>query len=260
MGIVRTEGVVLRTYPFSETSKIIHAFTLEYGPQSLMARGARRPKSKFGGLLETFTRLELIYYQKRTGSIHTLSEGSLIEYFSGLSEDLARFYAGSVCLEMIKRYVMPDEVSKPLYNELVNTLGMIDVARPDECQYVLLGFLWRFITLQGFKPDLNNCSMCGRVLSGPARLVINEVAVGTCCERCADSHRGMGMYDKEIGKLIGLMTSGQEVGPSSAGENIFQGIWAFTSNYIKYHLHQERLVISLRTFLAYIESTRGREE
>ncbi len=137
---------------------------------------------------------------------------------------------------------------------------MIDVARPEECQYVLLGFLWRFMTLQGFKPDLNNCSMCGNMLSGPASLVTNEVAVGACCERCADSHREMGIYDKEVGRLIGLMTNGQEVGPSSAGENIFHGIWAFTSNYIKYHLHQERLVISLRTFLAYIGSPHGREE
>ena len=102
--------------------------------------------------------------------------------------------------------------------------------------------------------------MCGTVLTGPASLVTNEAAVGACCEGCADSHREMGIYDREIGRLIGLLTNGEEVGQSSAGGDVYNGVWAFTSNYMMYHLHQERLLTSLRSFLTYVGSICGREE
>jgi len=252
--------VVLRTYPFSETSKIIHVFTLEHGPQSLIAKGARRPRSKFGGLLETFTRLELIYYQKRSSSMHTLYEGSMIESFTGLSEDLGRFYAASVCLEMIKRYVMPDEANMSLYGELVNTLGRICISEPDECQYALLGYLWRFITIQGFKPDLENCSVCGGTTSDPVRLIADERTVGVCCERCSGSSRGTRIFGREVGKLVESLVDGEDVKLSSSGVDILPGLWAFTSSYIRYHLYQERDLSSLETYSEHVRSTQYRED
>src|SRR5262244_2856402 len=52
MALVTTAAVVLRTYRYSETSKIVRLATRDLGVQSAIAKGALRPKSRFGAGLE----------------------------------------------------------------------------------------------------------------------------------------------------------------------------------------------------------------
>ena len=52
-------GYVLHTYPYKETSLIVEAFTRKFGRVSLLARGARRPRSAMRGVLLSFQSLTL---------------------------------------------------------------------------------------------------------------------------------------------------------------------------------------------------------
>ena len=53
--IVQTEGLVLRNFRMSESSKVVIVYTRNFGKVRLVAKGARRPKSKFGASLEPLT-------------------------------------------------------------------------------------------------------------------------------------------------------------------------------------------------------------
>ena len=254
MGIVRTEGVILRTYPFSETSKVVHSYTIDYGPQSLMARGARRPKSKFGGLLETFTRLELLYFKKDSSSLYTLTECSLIEAFPGMPFDLSRFYAGSVCLELVKRFILPEESSRELYHLLTSSLRAISTSDHDRTEFALFFFVWRFITLLGFKPDFQSCVSCGKAMKTPSSLVIYEMAIGACCEHCSSTLSATRTIDWEYGELIESITGeGKDTLIRQQGPLPME-VWNFTTLYIKSHLFHERDLSTFNTFLAYVHS------
>lgn len=61
---------VLHSYPYRETSLIVEIFSRDYGRVSLMARGARRPRSAIRGLLMGFQPLELAWSGK--GDVLTL--------------------------------------------------------------------------------------------------------------------------------------------------------------------------------------------
>jgi DNA repair protein RecO (recombination protein O) len=50
---------VLHTYPYLETSLVVEAFTRNFGRVPLVAKGAKRPKSAFRGLLRAFQPLQL---------------------------------------------------------------------------------------------------------------------------------------------------------------------------------------------------------
>ena len=52
-------GYVLHTYPYLETSLIVEAFSRRFGRVSLLARGARRPRSAMRGVLLSFHALGL---------------------------------------------------------------------------------------------------------------------------------------------------------------------------------------------------------
>ena len=249
MGLVRTEGVILRTYPLSETSKIVHAYTLHYGPQSLMAKGARRSKSRFSGSLETFTRLELVYYKKKTRSLFTLSDCSVLESFSGLSNDLSRFYAGSVCVDMVKRFTMPEEENLALFRLLVSSLRRIGSSEPDAIESHLLSFIWQFLSIMGFRPDLRICVLCGRDMTDASVIVARDKAVGGCCRMCSDSVREQGIVDRGVGELVEEIAEGEYPGEATPSRNLLLDVWKFTVSYIRFHLHQDMEIASIGSFL-----------
>src|SRR5439155_27271114 len=52
MALVTTPAIVRQTYRYSETSKVVRLATRDLGVQSAIAKGALRPKSRFGAGLE----------------------------------------------------------------------------------------------------------------------------------------------------------------------------------------------------------------
>ncbi|MCB0821025.1 MAG: recombination protein O N-terminal domain-containing protein, partial [Bacteroidetes bacterium] len=58
---------------YLESSKIIYSYTREFGKQTLVAKGARRTKSKFGASLELGSIVELKYYKKSNKDLHNLT-------------------------------------------------------------------------------------------------------------------------------------------------------------------------------------------
>jgi hypothetical protein len=72
MALVRSRCLILQSYPYSETSRILRLLTEDFGVQSVIAKGARRPKSRFGGLLEPFTEGTASFYHRETRDLHTL--------------------------------------------------------------------------------------------------------------------------------------------------------------------------------------------
>jgi DNA repair protein RecO (recombination protein O) len=57
-------GYILHSYPYRETSLLIEVFTRNFGRFSLVARGARRPKSALRGVLLSFSSLALSWSGK----------------------------------------------------------------------------------------------------------------------------------------------------------------------------------------------------
>lgn len=70
MSIERASGYVLHTRPFRDTSLLVDGFTAEQGRVSLNAKGAKRNKSPWRGLLQPFQRLQWEWFGK--GDLKTL--------------------------------------------------------------------------------------------------------------------------------------------------------------------------------------------
>ena len=60
-GPFKTEAVVLRSIRFGEADRILHLYTAERGRIGAIAKGVRRPRSRFGGRLEPFFRTPVSY-------------------------------------------------------------------------------------------------------------------------------------------------------------------------------------------------------
>ena len=65
-GPLKTEGVVLRSLRYGEADRILHVFTPHRGKLGAIAKGVRRSRSRFGGRLEPFFRVELMLHEGRS--------------------------------------------------------------------------------------------------------------------------------------------------------------------------------------------------
>ena len=152
--IIRTEAVVLRKIPFRETSQIVTLFTREMGKIAVLAKGARKLKSQFGGTLQPLSHIQAIFYYKATRDLQTLSETSHITVLSRISDDLERITMGMRMIELIQALMQQEERNPPVFNLLVNTLHHLDDID------VHVTNIWMYFQLQmagclGFHPDIN---------------------------------------------------------------------------------------------------------
>ena len=97
------EAFVLHTYPYRETSLIVEAFTRTFGRVSLLARGARRPRSPMRGVLLSFQPLLLSWFGK--GELRTMARAEWVggQPLLGGQALLCGFYLNELLLRLLPR-------------------------------------------------------------------------------------------------------------------------------------------------------------
>src|SRR6266478_1776865 len=101
--IASTTGLILRIYPLTESSLIVHWLTPDAGRIATVAKGARRPKSPFRGKLDLFYLADLSFVRSRRSELHTLREVSLREPHNFLRKDLGYLQQASYCAALVEQ-------------------------------------------------------------------------------------------------------------------------------------------------------------
>ncbi|MFP4622765.1 MAG: DNA repair protein RecO [Gemmatimonadota bacterium] len=183
MPLVTLDAVVLQAFPYSETSKILRLLTAPHGVQSVIARGARRAKSRYGGVLEPFTDGVATFYLKENRDLHTLREFELRRPRQALGRDLVRFGAASLLAEIVLRTGSGQE-SPEVFHAVRSALADLEAAPAPQLEAVALAHSWALITTLGFGPALDHCVHCGGPLP-EADLFFDYGAGGSLCGACA---------------------------------------------------------------------------
>jgi len=74
MAIVETESLILKSYALAEADKIVVFLSQNQGIIRGVAKGAKRLKSRFGGSLEPFSVVNLIYFQKEDSELVKINQ------------------------------------------------------------------------------------------------------------------------------------------------------------------------------------------
>ena len=88
-GPLKTEAVVLRSMRYGEADRILHVYTPMRGRVGAIAKGVRRARSRFGGRLEPYFRLNLGLHEGRSDLL-TVTSAETIEPYPRLREDARR--------------------------------------------------------------------------------------------------------------------------------------------------------------------------
>lgn len=124
--VTKTESVVLRTVDYSESSLIVTLFTRKHGIIAVIAKGAKRPKSKFAALMVPGQVLEVVVYVKPTRSVQTLSEASSMLKLDQIRIDLEKMAIATTTVELINQVLHENEVNEPLFAFIVKFLRWVN--------------------------------------------------------------------------------------------------------------------------------------
>jgi DNA repair protein RecO (recombination protein O) len=231
---------VLQTYRYSDTSKILRLMTLEHGPRSAVARGALRPKSRFGGLLELFCEGDATLYLREQRDLHTLSGFELVRERRALGSDMGRFSGASVMCELVMR-LAPEHRDDRLYHALTAGLDALLDATPERSVAVALSHVWQLVRVLGFAPDLGSCLQCGRSISDGEEARFDFTAGGLRCGDCALLGRPLKANELAI---LRALVKGEEPpdrleGPQSR----------LVADFVRYHLAEGSRLQSLNFLL-----------
>ena len=185
MALVVTPAVVLRTYRYSETSKIVRLATRECGVQSAMAKGALRPNSRFGVGLELLSEGTAQLYYRDNRELQTLAAFDVELLRRELAADLGRFAAATALAELMMRMAPPAPLPAA-YDALTGGLDALVGASPADVDAAGIRALWLLLGVLGFEPSLRRCAHDGvPVEVDGAPVPFSGAEGGVLCDTCA---------------------------------------------------------------------------
>src|SRR5918996_3740750 len=159
-GSLKTEGIVLRTLRFGEADRILHVYTPHRGRLSAIAKGVRRARSRFGGRLEPFFRLNLVLYEGRS-ELLTVTSAEAVAAYPRLREDAGALDGAARACEAVARVFDDGDPHTGVYHLLANELVLLDAEPARAGRANALAFRLKLLLAAGFAPQLSACASCG---------------------------------------------------------------------------------------------------
>lgn len=184
MGLIETEGIVLRSIKLGEADKIVTVLSRQEGVVRGVARGARRLKSKFGASLEPFTHILLTFFEKETRELVTFTQAEIVRSYFDLTRDDRAFvsleYVAGIIIEFAPLRA-PDERFFRMMRACLETLAAAPESVAEVVRYCEV---WA-LKLAGFFPELNRCGVCRRELDKDRSPFALGLGCALECRKCA---------------------------------------------------------------------------
>jgi DNA repair protein RecO (recombination protein O) len=181
--------VLLRAYPFGETSRILRFYTRDHGLLSVLARGVRTRSGKGTTTLDTFASGELTAYVKAQRDLHTMKDFACTRSRGGLGGSVLRFAGASAVAELV--VVHTEQQPHPeVFSALEGSLDALDEAAGPDVAAACISGAWRVVAAFGFAPELDACVGCGSPLGAAEVGRFDLAAGGALCPACGEGSQG----------------------------------------------------------------------
>lgn len=186
MPLIKATAIVLRSRKWGDADRIVTFYSKEKGKIGGVARGARRPKSRFGAALEPFSLCRLNLFEKAGDSLLRVSQVDLVRSSQKLRESLSLIDSAARMVNVVAA-ITPDGDPDPL---LFDTLeqGLASLHESEDPAFTALLFQIRLLGVTGFRPQTDHCAACGKAhFVGEPQF--SPLAGGLVCLSCVAHQR-----------------------------------------------------------------------
>ena len=173
----KCEGIVLRTTDYGETNKIVTLYTREWGKIGVMARGAKKPKSRLSAITQPFTYGFFLLQNGR--GLGNMQQGEIITPLRAIKEDIFLTAYASYVVELTDKSTDEKKTNPFIFELLYQTLTYLNEGYDPEILKNI--YEMKMLPVLGLYPILNQCAVCGDK-EGQFSFSIREG--GIICHRC----------------------------------------------------------------------------
>ncbi len=177
----RTKGIVFKKLDRKEADQLFSIYTKDFGRLEILGKAIRKATSKLRSGIEIFYLLEIEFIQGK--SYKTLTDAVVIEKFKHLRKDLKRLEIAYRMRQVLDSLIKGQEKDKKIWNLLLEVFGKLNDSSFQNREIVYYYFLWKFLSILGYRPDLYNCSTCQEKLK-PEALYFDLKREGIVCGNC----------------------------------------------------------------------------
>ena len=153
-----TEAVVLRSYEYNESDKLVRFATRDFGKVSGIAKGAKRSRRRFPNALETFSHIRLLFRSNRKGGLALILGCDLIESRARIGTDLSALALASFFAEIVDLTLHEGQETKRVFSLLDWALRWLNLKGPS--LQILPFFVLHWLKASGLEPELHHCLKC----------------------------------------------------------------------------------------------------
>jgi DNA repair protein RecO (recombination protein O) len=189
MSVLVTDAIVLHAFDYLESSRIIRLLTRDAGVRSVLARGARSSRRRFGAALDLYAQGSAELHTKPGRDLDTLGAFDVTRSRASLGAGLERFAGAGAIAELALRFGH-ESADAGLFDAVATALDELAIAASDRARDLTLAAGWRILLELGVAPTIDACAECHASLEVDAPAAFSHPAGGVLCARCAHLARG----------------------------------------------------------------------
>lgn len=198
MGIIETEGIVVREVKYGDNGRILTLITKDLGKISVSAPRSRSNKSGLLVAAQLFSFSHFTLFKSGEKSLYQINEASVIEPFHLLRESLDRMAYASYFCEVARMIVQENNPEPNQLSLLLNTLHLLCKTEKDFLRLKSVYEL-RTLLIGGAAPDLLSCADCGTSENITAFSIRDGVSY---CFECRLAHKEVIPLNNAVRKAI----------------------------------------------------------
>lgn len=210
-------AIVLRSWDYGESDKIVSFLTRDFGKVRGIAKGAKRSRRRFLNVLEPFTLVQLRFQERPHSPLAFIHACDWVYVFRDVSRTLAKIAHAFYLVEITDELTRDGDDSLPLFDHLRSGLHFLE--RGSASTEFLVAFELTLLRLAGYQPALDRCQRCGdrppsgRPDRGNGRWGFSPRDGGVLCRGCCGFRReAVPVSPEALGILIHFQKHGWREG------------------------------------------------
>ena len=181
-------AIVLRSWAYGESDKIVSFLTRDFGKLRGIAKGAKRSRKRFLNVLEPFTLVQLRFHQRSNSPLAFVHACDWVHVFRDITRTLAKIAHASYLVEITDELTRDGDDSLLLFDHLRDGLRFLE--ENETSTGFLTAFELTLLRLAGYQPTLEHCQRCGAMPSsgqeqGNGRWGFSLRDGGVLCRNCS---------------------------------------------------------------------------
>ena len=200
----KTQGFVFKKSDLNESDRFFSVFTSDFGRLEIFAKAIRKLVSKLRNGIDIFFISDIEFIQGKNRK--TLTNAVTIEKFGKLALHPEKFKVANAIGKILDNFIKGEEKDEKIFGLIHQTFSKLNNLKIENCKLkiVYYYFLWSFLSLLGYKPEVDKCNICHTKLN-PYNIYFSDKLGGIICKKCLTQDNPAVKINSDIVKILRLI-------------------------------------------------------